>query len=274
MSTIFEWKTETFDDLLESCEWDPLLPYTLTYFTPPGPVLEAGCGAGRFVKYLHDRGFDCRGIEFNETTVKNVKNKWPELQVVQGDVERMPYADNTFEGLLAVGLIEHFEPGPEKVLAEMRRVLKPGSVALITVPCLNWLRRLKGPFCGITHAVRVNPVVRKIMGKNRYKRWGWNLCSGRFKYHVWPEWGDFYEYRFTPHQFERFLTDAGFDILESVPLDQVGGMYHEFGRFMAGYDHCKIMLYPHARIINWLFSKIPFFHNHMHLCVVKKGVNG
>jgi SAM-dependent methyltransferase len=270
MSTTFSWRIEDYDYLLKSCEWDPLSPYAFLYFTPPGPVLEAGCGAGRFVKYLHDRGFDCRGIEFNETTIENVKSKWPELQVVQGDVERMPYADNTFKGALAIGLIEHFEPGPEKVLAEIWRVLKPDGVALVTVPCFNWLRRLKGPFCGISHMVRVNPVVRKILGKKRYKRWGWNLYSGRFKYHVWPEWGDFYEYRFTPSEFKRILKNAQFEILESIPIDQIGGLYQEFGWLAAKYVHCRFIVYPHTRLINWLFSKIPFFHNHMHLCVARK----
>jgi SAM-dependent methyltransferase len=270
MSTIFDWRTEAFDDLLNSCEWDPLTPYVHAYFTPPGPILEAGCGAGRFVKYLHDRDFDCRGIEFNPVTVRNVKDKWPELQVVQGDVERMPYADGTFKGLLAVGLIEHFEPGPEKVLGELWRVLKPGGIGLITVPCLNGLRRLKGPFCGISHMVRVNPLVRAALGKRKYRRCGWNLYSRRFKYHVWPEWGEFYEYRFTPTEFEGFLRNARFDILESVPLDQIGGMYHEFGRLMARYDHCRIELYPHARMIHRLLSRVPFLHNHMHLCVARK----
>jgi SAM-dependent methyltransferase len=270
MSTIFNWKVGSFDDLLRSCDWDPLTPYVHRYFVPPGPILEAGCGAGRFVKYLHDRAFDCRGIEFNETTVSNVKNKWPDLQVIQGDVEQMPYPDNTFQGLLAVGLIEHFEHGPEKVLSEMRRVLKPGGVGLITVPCLNWLRRMKGPFCGISHMVRVNPLVRAAMGKRPYARWGWNLYSKRFKYHVWPEWGEFYEYRFTPRQHEQFLKNAGLQVLESTPIDQVGGMYHEFGRLAAKYEHCRVDLRAPARLANTMFSKLPFFHNHMHLCVVNK----
>jgi SAM-dependent methyltransferase len=270
MSTIFNWQTETFDDLLKSCQWDPLTPYLHRYFPSPGPILEAGCGAGRFVKYMHDEGFDCRGIEFNEVTVKNVKAKWPELQIVQGDVERMFYADNTFKGVLSVGLIEHFEPGPETVLAETWRVLEPGGIGLITVPCLNGLRRLKGPFCGIHHMIRVNPLVRTVLGKKRYERWGWNLYGSRFKYHVWPEWGEFYEYRFKPREFEQFLRAARFEILESVPLDQTGGMYHEFGRFMAKWEHCKIELYPHAKVLHRLFSMIPFFHNHMHLWVVRK----
>ena len=270
MSTIFSWKVEEFDHLLESCERDPVTPYIFKYFSPSARILEAGCGAGRYVKYLSDKGYDCVGIEYSRATVDKVKSKWPELDVIEGDVEKMPYSDNTVNGIISIGVIEHFEEGPEKVLAEMKRVLEPGGVALITVPCLNLFRRLKGPFCGISHSVRVNPIVRKILGKKRYKRCGCNLFSGRFKYHVWPEWGDFYEYRFKPSEFKSFLENAEFEILESVPIDQIGGLYQEFGKLAARYEKCKFIVYPHTRIINWLFSKFPFFHNHMHLCVVKK----
>jgi SAM-dependent methyltransferase len=270
MSTVFSWQAEAFDDLLASCAWDPLTPYVHEYLAPPGPILEAGCGSGRFVKYLHDHGFDCRGIECNAETVRDIRRKWPELPIIQGDVLEMPYSDHTFAGVLAIGLIEHFEEGPEGVLAEIRRVLKPGGIALITVPCLNGLRRLKGPFCGITHMVRVNPLVRWLFHRKRHKRWGCNLYRREYRYHVWPEWGDFYEYRFTPRQFEESVLRAGLDVRESVPLDPLGGMYHEFGRLMTRIEHGKIELYPHARLLNWLFLQIPFFHNHMHLCVARK----
>jgi SAM-dependent methyltransferase len=271
MSTIFTWKLETFDDLLASCESDPLLPYIHRYFHRPGPVLEAGCGAGRFVKYLHDRGFDCRGVEYNSETVQNVKAKWPELQVVHGDVLNMPYEDDVFDGVLAIGLIEHFEEGPEGVLAEIRRVLRPDGTGLITVPSLNVWRRLKGPFCGVTHMPRANPLLRRVFGKRRQRRWGWNLYKRRYRYHVYPEWGEFYEYRLSPRQFEQALESAGFEVLDSQPIHQVDGLYHEFGRLFVRYERCRFIVYPHGRVLNWMLSQIPFFHNHMHLCVVRKG---
>lgn len=270
MSIIFSWRVEEFDYLLESCETDPVTPYIFKYFSPSARILEAGCGAGRYVKYLCEKGYDCVGIEYSKATVDKVKSKWPELDIIEGDVEKMPYPDNTFKGIISIGVIEHFEDGPKKVLAEMQRVLEPGDIALVTVPCLNWLRRLKGPLCGITYLVRANPIIRRMFGKERLMNYCWNLYSRRYKYHVYPEWGDFYEYRFTRKQFEDVLRKAEFDILESVPIHQTDGLYHEFGRLFAKYVHCKFIVYPHGKVLNWLFSKIPFFHNHMHLCVVRK----
>jgi SAM-dependent methyltransferase len=270
MSTIFSWNVEDFDYLLESCDTDPLSPYILKYFTRSGRILEAGCGAGRYVKYLHDRGYDCVGIEYNKRTVENVKKKWRDIRVIVGDVEQMPFEDNSFNGILSVGVVEHFLEGPQKPLAEMLRVLEPGGVALITVPCLNWLRRIKGPLCGIKHILRVNPILRKIFKKKTLNHCGWNLYNRKYKWHVYPEWGEFFEYRFKRDEFESIIQNAGFNIIESVPLYQIDGLYHEFGRFVAKYVNCKFVVNPQGRILNWLFSKIPFFHNHMHLCVARK----
>jgi SAM-dependent methyltransferase len=269
-STIFNWDIDSFDDLLTSCKWDPLTPYILKYFSEPGPILEAGCGAARYVKFLHDRGFNCIGLEYNQETIRNVLAKWPNLKIEQGDVAQMPYADNTFAAILSIGVIEHFNEGPHRVLKEMYRVLAPAGVALISVPCLNWLRRSKGPFCGISYILRAHPWIRRLFNKQPYHSYKWNLLEKQYKYHAYPEWGDFHEYRFTPKQFEAFLIAANFRLLESEPIDHLSGMYHEFRGTMATYKHCKIHLYPHAKILNNLFSKIRFFHNHMHLCVVTK----
>jgi hypothetical protein len=75
MSTIFTWEPETFDHLPESGELDPLSPYVQKHFRGSDPILEAGYGAGRFVKYPHDRGFDCGGIKYSAETVQNMKTK-------------------------------------------------------------------------------------------------------------------------------------------------------------------------------------------------------
>jgi SAM-dependent methyltransferase len=46
----------------------------------------------------------------------------------------MPYAGGTFDGVISLGVVEHDEAGPLAALRELRRVLRPGGVAIITVP--------------------------------------------------------------------------------------------------------------------------------------------
>lgn len=273
MSTIFSWNPKEFDYLLESCDVDPLTPYMMRYFSNKnGAILEAGCGAGRYVKYLSDRKFCCEGIEYNGATVQAVQKKWPDLNIVQGDVENMSYSNGYFQYIISIGVVEHFIEGPHKPLLEMLRVLKPGGIALITVPCLNGIRRLKGPFCGISHLLKSNPLLRSFFGKKTLddESMSRNLYNPDYQWHVYPEWGAFFEYRFTPGEFKGFLQETGYEILESVPLYQQDGLYHDFGRLFLKHENWKFTVYFHGKLLNKILSLIPFFHNHMHLCVVRK----
>lgn len=55
-------------------------------------------------------------------------------------VERLPFADNSVETLMASHIIEHFPYSvTESVLAEWLRVLKPGGSVLIITPNLSYI---------------------------------------------------------------------------------------------------------------------------------------
>lgn len=54
---------------------------------------------------------------------------------VAGDGERLPFRDGVFDGALLDAVIEHLAR-PHVVVAEVRRVLKPGGVVLAQVPFL------------------------------------------------------------------------------------------------------------------------------------------
>ena len=134
MSIIFTWKKEDFEYLLKSCDRDEVTPYILKYLPISGKIVEAGCGLGRFVKYLTDKGYDVVGVELSEETVRNVKEVDPQLNVIHGDVLNMPFRTNSIDGVIALGVIEHFISGIEDPLKEIYRILKQGGVAVITVP--------------------------------------------------------------------------------------------------------------------------------------------
>ena len=270
MSTIFSWRLEDFKYLLESCDLDPLTPYIIKHLSPHGKLLEAGCGSGRYVKYLHDRGYDITGIEYNQETVNNVNKIWPELSVVQGDILSLPYEDKRFSGIISIGVVEHFIDGPHEPLKEMHRVLQNGGKALITVPCFNHLRRLKIPLRWITGNLRRNSLVRKLFRKKVLTNNKWHHRDDIFKYHTYPEYGEFYEYRMTPLEFREAIGRCGFTIVEDVPLYHIGGLFHEFGGLFVRHNRFKFSVFPHGKLLNLLLSKVPYFHNHMHLCVITK----
>lgn len=106
MSVIFNWKKEDFGYLLKSWDKDEATPYILKYLPKSGKIIEAGCGMGRFVKYLSDRGYDnIIGIEYNGETVHYIKEIAPELNIIQGDVLNMPYRTRSIGGIFHWGLL-------------------------------------------------------------------------------------------------------------------------------------------------------------------------
>jgi SAM-dependent methyltransferase len=52
---------------------------------------------------------------------------------IAGDATRLPFADDTFDRIIASEVLEHI-PGDMAALAELTRVLKPGGILAATVP--------------------------------------------------------------------------------------------------------------------------------------------
>lgn len=274
MSVIFSWTQSDFDYLLKSCDEDCATPYLLKYLPGSGKIIEAGCGLGRYVKYLSERGYNVEGIEYSEETLRDVKEIAPELNIIQGDVIAMPYETASIDGIISLGVIEHFISGCDEPLKEMYRVLKDEGVAIITVPSFNLIRKIKK----FLHINEMNPymlaarsnIIRRILGEKPVtKRIPYNRNKSNL-YNVYPVFGDFREYHFTKKEFEDVLLRAGFTIIESVPIAHIDGIYHEFGRLFVSFHNWEF--YPNimGEGLNKLLSKVPFCHNHMHLCVVKK----
>jgi ubiquinone/menaquinone biosynthesis C-methylase UbiE len=103
-------------------------------------VLEAGCGTGRFCFWLNKKGIDCIGIDIVPEIVKKAvfyaKDKGLPSYFVVADVCNLPLRDESIDGYLSLGVVEHFRSTVEviKAFKECRRVLKKGGIALITIP--------------------------------------------------------------------------------------------------------------------------------------------
>ncbi len=52
---------------------------------------------------------------------------------IVGDAMQLPFHDNTLSGIIAMDILEHLEEDT-RCVQEMKRVLKPGGVALVSVP--------------------------------------------------------------------------------------------------------------------------------------------
>jgi len=276
-SVIFSWNEEEFHDLLRSCEKDEVTSYLLRYLPKDGKVVEAGCGLGRFVKFLADRGYDMDGIEYDPEAVRTVRRLAPELSVREGDILSLPCRDGSVAGVISLGVLEHFPSGLEEPLREIRRVLKPDGLLIITVPSQNWIRRIKKRLFLVELNRYLNPVsVAKRNGRLR-RLFGRTTMPGgssynrfrRGRYEIYPMFGDFFEYRLRKEEFEEVLRMHGFRILESVPVGHMDGVFHEFGTLFVKFHGWAFHPGFAGRLLNRLLARFPFAHNHMHLCVCR-----
>lgn len=155
--------------------------------------LDAGVGLGGWLAFLRARGFDMTGIENSKRAVELIKKLNPDLPVEVGDASHMRFADQSFDGYMAVGTWEYAEDGTEQLAKEAARVLKPGGVLLIEVPYANPFRRWTYlPLKSFQVFVRTH-----LFGQ-----------QPTFAHHIFRK-GDITE----------LLTQTGFDLIEMNPHD-------------------------------------------------------
>jgi len=99
-------------------------------------LLDLGCGAGRHAFEAARRGARVVAVDADAVELKDVagalageEHAW----AVNGDGCRLPFADASFERVIAAEVLEHV-PDDERAMAELARVLRPGGTMAVTVP--------------------------------------------------------------------------------------------------------------------------------------------
>jgi len=111
---------------------------------PSSRILEAGCGAGVMAAKLIKRGYAVWGIDLAEPMIRHARQLCESDPFGVGDIEHIPFPDNTFDVVVSLGVIEYLE-SDEQALREVWRVLRPGGRAVIAIPNgRSPLRRLDG----------------------------------------------------------------------------------------------------------------------------------
>ena len=116
--------------------------------SPGDRVLDLGCGGGRHAFEVYRRGAHVVALDQNAedlTAVQNMFNAMAaEEQVpagatattVKGDALNLPFADDSFDVVIAAEILEHI-PQDTAAMAELVRVVRPGGTVAVSVP--RWL---------------------------------------------------------------------------------------------------------------------------------------
>jgi ubiquinone/menaquinone biosynthesis C-methylase UbiE len=86
-------------------------------------LIELGCGLSPFLDKARKNFREVHGLDFSLATLKECREKYPEVHYKFGDATKTPYYAKEFDVSVAGELIEHLE-NPEKLLAELVRITK------------------------------------------------------------------------------------------------------------------------------------------------------
>jgi SAM-dependent methyltransferase len=98
-------------------------------------VLDAPCGEGGLAVALRDEGFAAHGADIESTAAAHLDDAFRVADLTRP----LPWPDQSFDAALSVEGIEHLE-NPFAYLRELRRLLKPDGVLVLTTPNIACLR--------------------------------------------------------------------------------------------------------------------------------------
>ena len=91
-------------------------------------VLEAGCGAGRYVRILADHGAEIVGVDLSfgvDEVFKSIGRR-PNVHLVQASILQLPFKERVFDKIYSLGVLHH-TPSTRGSFDCLPRLLKPGG---------------------------------------------------------------------------------------------------------------------------------------------------
>lgn len=281
------WSAVNISREISACENDELLPVFKKYLPKDELIIEGGAGLGKWAIFLTGLKYKIIGVEIVEKCVELVKRNFPEADMRTGNILDLGFPDGTFASYISIGVIEHFRGGPDPAVQEAYRVLKPGGMFIVTVPAMNFVRKILRPVQKAVQPLKEVRFLRKIFGKQplstERKKVPGQLYAGQDPkniypvFHIHPDEGRlFFEYRFSREAFRDCLLKNGFEILELKPIQIEQGFLEDF---IYPFFRVEKVESPGSRIkrlagiISLFLGRLdPRICNHQYLCVARKPV--
>lgn len=130
---------------------------------PGAEVLDAGCGAGRLLPYLAERGGRPVGIDLSPEMIRRAQADHPEFPTQTGALEDLPWPAETFHGVFSwYSTIHSPDTSLAQILHEFARVLVPGGRALIAFQAGTGGREVGSAFRERGHEVQLHRFHRSL----------------------------------------------------------------------------------------------------------------
>jgi ubiquinone/menaquinone biosynthesis C-methylase UbiE len=146
-----------------------------------GRLLDIGCAAGAEFDPLLARGFHIVGLDYAPEMLRLAQQRYAASKAVhlcRADAESLPFPDASFDHVVCLGVFEYLSTY-DRGLDEIHRVLRPGGLAILSLPTSISLDRLS---YNLIHATAVPAwrAIKRLRGKRTSGQPAgrrWNRCN-------------------------------------------------------------------------------------------------
>lgn len=109
-------------------------------------ILECGCGPGGILGEINTSGHLLIGVDINFNSLVKAKTVCDSMDaLLQADIERLPFQNNSFDIAYCVGVLSYLTDDKDAI-KEIARVMKPGGKIIISVPNFYTLNKIFDPY--------------------------------------------------------------------------------------------------------------------------------
>lgn len=164
-----------------------------------GVILDAACGAGRYMAMLLEKEHEVVGIDQSQGMLDSAKRNFPNVKLEKVGLQEMSF-DGLFNGAICMDAMEHIFPEDwMRVLNNFHRALKSNGYLYFTVE-LQGREEIEEAF-------------------SRGKELGFPVVYGE-----WPDNDEVYHYYPSIEQVGEWIREADFELIE----EGEGDGYHHF----------------------------------------------
>jgi len=131
-------------------------------------VLDLGCGTGDYFEVLAKVSERYVGVDFSQSMIKQARLRYADSpanpQFRESSAEALPFDDNSFDLVCAIGFIEYFD-NPIIPMREIVRVLKPGGVLVMQSFQVDLFKKISRVAC-LDIAKRIAKYMYGMLGKS------------------------------------------------------------------------------------------------------------
>ena len=184
-------------------------------------LLDVGCGAGAFVRFVRDRGWEVEGTDMVVTDSARASG----ARLWEGELPAIAFGDARYDVVRFNHVLEHTRD-PLLELRRARELVTPGGILLVGVP----------------NVAGLNPLLKSWQSRLGLKNKRWRHYAAL--HHLWF---------FTPATLRRLAEAAAFDVIwwETPVMDRPGRSATLTGVYRAVVETCRVGslldLYARAR---------------------------